>query len=96
MGCLGRGALVGVILLQCVAFILTMLVLGSAGVLGEAALIAADDAVLLVVLSALGLLGTLVLSMTCWRGARSRRRLERELLMARDRPGMTPWGTTGL
>ncbi len=80
MGCLRRFVVVGIIGLQLVTFVLALVVLGSAGVLGEAALLSSDDALILFVLNAASLVGTLVLTLVLWWGGRVRRRQARELL----------------
>ena len=80
MGCLRRFAVVGIIVLQLVTFVLALVVLGSAGVLGEAALFSSDDALILFVLNAASLVGTLVLTLVLWWGGRVRRRQARELV----------------
>lgn len=64
MGCLSRLLVIGAILIQFLAAALGLLVLGSAGVLGEAALISSSDAILLFVLLALSLAATFVLRAT--------------------------------
>lgn len=87
MGCLRRLLVVGIFFLQVLTFALTLVVLGSAGVLGEAAFISADDALLLFVLSAASLVGTLALAVVLWSGNRARRRQARELAMLRAPAG---------
>ena len=79
MGCLRRGMIITILLLDVVTFGLTIAVLGSAGVLGQAALIAKDDALLLVVMNGAALVGTLVLAVVIWLGSRDRSRGDREL-----------------
>ncbi len=56
-----------------------MLVLGSAGVLGEAALVSSTDAVVVFVLLAGSLAATFVLALKLWVNSRNRKRFEREL-----------------
>lgn len=83
MGCLGRALVAGVVVLQVAAFGLTLAVIWSAGVLGEAAIISADDALILFFLNAGGLAGTLMLAVVLWLGGRARRRQTRELAALR-------------
>ena len=82
MGCLRRLLVIGIVGLQTLTFALTLVVLGSAGVLGEAALISADDLVVLFILNVGSLVATLVLTVIMWTGrrsgSRSRRRQARE------------------
>ncbi len=87
VGCLRRLLVVGIFFLQVLTFALTLVVLGSAGVLGEAAFISADDALFLFVLSAASLVGTLALAVVLWSGNRARRRQARELAMLRAPAG---------
>jgi hypothetical protein len=74
MGCLRRILMICVVLLLTVSALLSLLVLGSAGVLGEAALIAADDAIVLIILS---LIAIVVLILILWQESRTRSRLEK-------------------
>jgi hypothetical protein len=78
MGCLSRLIVVVALLVQVVAAGLGMLVLGSAGVLGEAALISSTDALVMFVLLALSLLATCILTVKLWLASRTRKRLERD------------------
>lgn len=83
VGCLARTIVAGTLVLQAAAFALTLAVVWSAGVLGEAAIISADDALVLFFLCAAGLAGTAVLAVALWRGGRTRRRQARELAALR-------------
>ena len=84
MGCLRRLLVVGVVCLQLAIFALTLLVLGSAGVLGKAAIVSADDAMILFFLNAAALAGTMVLAVALWLGGRARHRQARELATLRS------------
>lgn len=79
MGCFRRILAVCVVFFLTVTALLSLLVLGSAGVLGDAALISADDALFLVVLNALSLLSIVVLILILWQGSRHRSRLEKKI-----------------
>jgi hypothetical protein len=78
MGCLRRLVLVGIVALFALTFGLSLAVLGSAGVLGKAAILSADDALVLLFLNAASAGALLVLVVMLWVGGRSRRRLEGE------------------
>ena len=79
MGCLRRILVVCDVLLLTVSALLSLLVLGSAGVLGEAALIAAEDAIILIILNILSLIAIAVLILMLWQGSRTRSRLEKKI-----------------
>lgn len=79
MGCLSRFIVVGAIATQLVASALGLLVLGTAGVLGEAAIMSAEDALVLLILMALNLLATVVLVIKLWTASRSRKQMGQEL-----------------
>ena len=79
MGCLSRLVVIVALAVQVVASVLGLIVLGSAGVLGEAAIISADDALVLFIALSLSLLATLVLAIKLWLGSRKRKRLEHAL-----------------
>lgn len=85
MGCLSRILVVGALLVQVIASGLALLVLGSAGVLGSAAIINSDDAFLVFIAVALSLLATVVLAVKIWIGSRRRKHMERELAELRAR-----------
>lgn len=86
MDCLGRAFVAGAIVLQVAAFGLTLAVIWSAGVLGEAAIISADDALILFVLNVAGLVGTGGLAMPLWLGGRARRHQARDLATLQSSP----------
>lgn len=79
MGCLRRLVISATLAIQILTFALALLVIGSAGVLGKAAIISSNDALILFILSAISLVGTLVLAVLLWSGGRTRRRLAQEL-----------------
>ncbi|MDQ3654604.1 MAG: hypothetical protein M3457_05950 [Chloroflexota bacterium] len=81
MGCISRLLVAAALAVQIIAAALGMLVLGSAGVLSEAALISSTDAVVFVML-ALSLAATFVLAIKLWFNSRNRKRLERALASA--------------
>jgi hypothetical protein len=88
MGCLSRFLIAGAILTQLVASALALLVLGSAGVLGEAAIMSAEDAMILFVLMALNLVATIVLAFKVWSSGRAKKRMGQELATYRaGQPG---------
>jgi hypothetical protein len=62
-----------------VASAAALLVLGSAGVLGEAAIMSADDVMILFVLMALNLVATIVLAFSIWSSGRTKKRMGQEL-----------------
>ena len=86
MGCLSRILVLGALGVQVAAAALGMLVLGMAGVLGNAAIISAEDALFIFVLLAASLLATIVLAVKLWTGSRKRKRLEAEIEAARRLP----------
>lgn len=88
MGCLSRFLVAGAILTQLIASALALLVLGMAGVLGGAAIISADDALILFILMALNLLATVVLAIKVWSSGRAKKRMGQEL--ATYRAGQQP------
>lgn len=79
MGCLRRLFLVGTVIVQVATFGWVMLVIGSAGILSDAALISANDAMVALVLSAIAAVLTLIEVIVLWRGGRTRRRMATEL-----------------
>ncbi len=79
MGCLRRLFLVGTVIVQFAAFIWALVVFGSAGVLGGAAVIAAEDALVGFILAAAAAALTLIQVIVLWRGGRTRRRMAAEL-----------------
>lgn len=82
MGCISRLLVAAALAVQIIAAALGMLVLGSAGVLGEAALISSTDAVVVFVMLALSLVATFVLAIKHWFNSRNRKRLEQALASA--------------
>lgn len=79
MGCLRRLFLIGTIIVQFAAFGWALIVFGSAGVLGGAALVAAEDALVGFILAAVAAVLTLIQVIVLWRGGRARRRMAVEL-----------------
>lgn len=79
MGCMRRALLVAVIVLFALTFGASLLVLGSAGLLGEAALMAADDVILLFILNLTSLVGLGVLTLMLWQNHRVRSGQERRI-----------------
>lgn len=75
MGCLRRLFLVGTVLIQLAAFVWALIVFGSAGVLGGAAVISADDALVGFILAAVAAALTLIQVIVLWQGGRVRRRM---------------------
>lgn len=59
---------------QVVSFALTTLILGSASTLGDVALIAKSDVLVVFFFALAGLFATLVLGLVMWRGSRRRRK----------------------
>jgi hypothetical protein len=83
MGCLSRVIVVLALLVQVAAAVLGMLVFGSAGVLGEAAIISAEDALIVFVLLAASLIATMILALKIWLGSRTRKQMRADLLATR-------------
>ena len=79
MGCLRRLLLAGTVTVQFLTFGWVLLVLGSAGTLGGAAVISADDAIVAVILVAVAAVLTLIQVIVLWQGGRARRRMAAEL-----------------
>lgn len=79
MGCLSRMVIILALVVQVLAGALGLIVIGSAGVLGEAAIINSTDALVMFVSLCLSLLATVVLTIKLWLGSRKRKRLERAL-----------------
>lgn len=84
MGCLGRVLYAVIIGLFAVTFGLDLLVIGSAGTLGEAAIVSADDLLLLFFLNAASFIGLVVLVLLIWRGHRLRQRQEKTIAELRN------------
>lgn len=85
MGCISRIIVLVAIVVQVAAATFGMLVLGSAGILGEAALVSSTDAVAVFILLAASLAATFVLALKLWVNSRNRKRLMRELTVHRAR-----------
>lgn len=83
MGCISRIIVLLAIVVQVAAAALGMLVLGSAGILGEAALVSSTDAIVVFALLAGSLLATFVLAMKLWMNSRNRKRLLKELTVCK-------------
>ncbi len=79
MGCLSRLVVIAALGVQVIASGLGLIVFGSAGVLGNAAIVSAEDALIVFVALALSLVATLVLAIKLWLGSRKRKRLEQAL-----------------
>ena len=79
VGCLRRLFLVGTVIVQFAAFIWALIVFGSAGVLGGAAVIAAGDALVGFILAAIAAVLTLIQVIVLWQGGRVQRRMAAEL-----------------
>lgn len=90
MGFLRRLLVAGIVFLQAGTFALTLYVLGEARMLGKAVIMSADDAMVLFVLNAASLVGTVVLSVALWFGGRALRQARR---LATVRPS-APLGIT--
>lgn len=86
VGCFSRIIVILSILVQVVAGGLALIVLGSAGVLGEAAIISADDALIVFVAICASLLATIVLSVKIWLSSRDRKRLRAMQIGSRTNP----------
>lgn len=84
MGCLGRILYAIIIGLFAVTFGLDLLVIGSAGTLGEAAIVSADDLLLLFFLNAASFIGLVILVLLMWRGHRLRQRQEKVIAELRS------------
>ena len=76
--------MVCLLLVQVLAALWALLVVGSSNTLGEVALLSADDAIVLFILAALSLLSTAILALVIWRGSRRGRKLEQELAGYRE------------
>ncbi len=68
------------LVVQVLAGALGLIVIGSAGVLGQAAIINSTDALVMFIALCLNLLATVVLTIKLWLGSRKRKRLERALV----------------
>lgn len=93
MGCLSRFLVIGAFATQMLASAFALLVLGSAGVLGEAAIINANDALILLVLIGLNLLATVVIAIRLWSSGKEKKRMSQELASyqaSRSGSGMGP------
>ena len=88
MGCLRRGFLLITVAVQFGAFGLTMLVIGSGGVLGQAELISASDAMVVFFVTAAAAVLTVIELVVLWHGGRARRRLATEVSRRPPMPGM--------
>ncbi len=85
MGCVGRILYAIIIGLFAVTFGLGLLVIGSAGTLGEAAIVSADDLLVLFFLNLASLGGWFVLVLLIWRGHRLRKRQEQSIIELRNK-----------
>jgi hypothetical protein len=83
MGCLGRILYAVIIGLFAITFGLDLVVIGSAGTLGEAAIVSADDLLLLFFLNAASFIGLVILVLLMWRGHRLRQRQEKSIVELR-------------
>lgn len=92
MGCFRRVFLVGTVIVQLAAFAWALIVFGSAGVLGGAALIAAEDALVGFILAAVAAVLTLIQVIVLWRGGRARQRMVVELAQRPARTQQRPAG----
>lgn len=88
MGCLRRGFLLITVVAQFAAFGLTMLVIGSGGVLGEAELISASDAMLVFIATGAAAVLTLIEVIVLWHGGRARRLVDE--VSRRSTPAIVP------
>lgn len=79
MGCLSRLLVLIALAIQVIAGVLALVVLGSAGVLGSAAVMNSEDAMIIFVAIAFSLLATLFIALKMWMNSRIRKRLENEL-----------------
>jgi hypothetical protein len=70
---------VGALLVQAAVGILSLVVAGSADVVGPFAMLSKDDAVLIFLLFGASLVTTIILAIVSWRTSRTRRRLEVQL-----------------
>ena len=86
MGCLSRLVVMAALAVQVIASALGLIVFGSAGVLGNAAIVSAEDALIVFIALALSLVATIVLTIKLWLGSRKRKRLEQALNAASAAP----------
>jgi len=77
VGCLSRAIVVVAVLVQLIAGSLVLIVLGSAGVLGNAAIISADDAVVVFFATVASLVATVILAVKIWMSSRAKKRMSR-------------------
>lgn len=84
MGCLRRILVIAILLWNLAAFVFTVIVLGNARTLGNAALIAESDALAIFIACGVGIALTLLLVLLLYLGHRRTRRLERQLRALRD------------
>ena len=96
MGCFLRMLIIGSILLLGATSAFSLLVLGSARVLGEVAFVAEDDAIVLIVLNVLSLLALVAIVLALWNGSRQRSRfksrielLEKQITARKSGPAYT-------
>jgi len=75
MGCLSRIVVIVAILVQIIAGALALIVLGSAGVLGSAAVVNSNDALIVFCAIIASLIATIVLALKIWLSSRDRKRL---------------------
>jgi len=84
MGCLRRFLIITILLWNLAAFVLTVIVLGSARTLGNAALIAESDALAIFIACGVGIALTLLLVLLLYLGHHRTRRLEQQLRTQED------------
>lgn len=92
MGCLSRLVVIAALAVQVIASVLGLIVFGSAGVLGNAAIVSAEDALIVFIALALSLVATVVLTIKLWLGSRRRKRLEQALAAASASPATSVQG----
>ena len=77
MGCLRRGLILLGLAWNLIAWTMVLIVMGSAGTLGEAAILAEDDAIVIFFAAIGGVVFTLLLAVMFWTGSRRRKAMER-------------------
>lgn len=85
MGCAKRILYAAILGLFAITFALTLLVIGSAGTLGEAAFVSADDLLVIFFLNLASVVGLVILILLLWQGARRRKRQEQTIADLRQR-----------
>lgn len=86
MGCLSRIVVIVALLVQSIAGVLALIVLGSAGVLGSATVVNSRDALIVFCAVIASLVATIVLALKIWLSSRDRKPMRASNIMTIPNP----------